>query len=71
VKRNAAHYRRMLETNTGSSVGLSLAAAAVYAAAYGSVGADERRSDAYRAIYHRLGQVVGRERNSPSIVNHA
>lgn len=54
MARNASHYRRMMRENPESSVGVSLAAAAVYAARYGVCEAEDRDSAAYRQLYRDL-----------------
>jgi len=49
--RDVEHYRRMLNRNPDATVGTSLAAAAVYASRYGTCEAEDRDSDAWRAIF--------------------
>jgi hypothetical protein len=57
--RDAAHYRRMMTDNPHASVGVSLAAAAVYASRYGVCEAEDRDSAAYRRVYRDLANRYG------------
>ena len=57
--RTAAHYRRLLDENPTASVGFSLAAAAVYAARYGSCDDEEHGTPQWREIARDLKKRYG------------
>ena len=57
--RDAAHYIRLLDQNPSAQVGFSLAAAAVYAARYGSCEATDHGTEEWRAIARDLKSRYG------------
>lgn len=59
MTRDAAHYRKMLSENPDTTVEVSRAAAAVYAARYGVCEAEDRDSAAYRQMCRELKQRYG------------
>lgn len=65
--RNAAHYRRMMMENPDTSVGVSLAAAAVYATRYGVCEASDR-TDEYREIVRALKRAYGETMDAQTVL---
>jgi hypothetical protein len=65
--RDAAHYRRMMMENPDASVGVSLAAAAVYASRYGVCEASDR-NDEYRDIVRSLKRAYGETLDAPTVL---
>jgi hypothetical protein len=69
--RTKKHYESMMEKNTGSTVGISLAAQAVYAATRGSYpGPNESQGpdmELYRSIYRRLQGKYGEALNPEDV----
>ena len=59
MARDARHYRRMMQENPETTVGISLAAAAVYASRYGVCEAEDRDSAAYRQMFRDLKNRYG------------
>lgn len=65
--RDAAHYRRMMMENPDASVGVSLAAAAVYSARYGACEASDR-TDEYREIVRTLKRAYGETMDAQTVL---
>jgi hypothetical protein len=57
--RDAKHYIRLLDQNPDAQVGFSLAAAAVYAARYGSCDPSDHSTDEWREIARDLKSRYG------------
>lgn len=57
--RNAAHYKKMMQSNPGASIGFTLAADAVYAAIHGACEAQQHIEQAWRDIARRLRKKYG------------
>jgi hypothetical protein len=53
-RRDEQHYRALLDADHAATVGLALAASAVYAAAHGQCEAADHATDAWREIARRL-----------------
>lgn len=57
--RTASHYRDLLDRNPSAGVGCSLAAAAVYAAKFGTCDAEQHGTDEFRTIARELSARYG------------
>lgn len=65
--RDAAHYRRMMMENPDAAVGVSLAAAAVYAARYGVCEASDRGEE-YRELVRTLKRAYGETMDAQTVL---
>ncbi len=68
MARDAQHYQNMMRENPDTSVGVSLAAAAVYAARYGICEAEDRDSAAYRQILRDLMSRYGESLSASGVL---
>lgn len=66
--RTAQHYRKMMQEGPDTTVGTSLAAAAVYAARYGVCEAEDRDSAAYRQVHRDLLSRYGEYMSSADVL---
>jgi hypothetical protein len=66
--RDAAHYRRMMDEGPDTTIGASLAAAAIYAARYGVCEAEDRGSAAYRQLLRGLMARYGESLSNSEVV---
>jgi hypothetical protein len=66
--RNTTHYRDMLDRNPNAQVGFSLAAAAVYAARYGSCEAADHGTEEWRTIARDLKSRYGENLDAANVI---
>ena len=66
--RDANHYRGLIHSNPGASIGYTLAAAAIYAARYGKCEADERGTDEWKQIARDLKARYGENLSAADVL---